>query len=160
MYGYQPYYGQPMPDQLAQLRQNQMMQNQLYQNQMQQNPMMQTPMAQPQQMAQQMPQQSGAITWVQGEAAAKSFPVANGATVTLWDSERQTIYIKSVDITGKPNDMRIIDYVERPRTAQGAVSIPAQEYVTREEFAALAARVDEYGAKRTKKKESEEVENG
>ncbi len=158
MYGY-PYYGQPMPDQLAQLRQNQMMQNQLYQNQMQQNPMMQTPMAQPQQMAQQMPQQSGAITWVQGEAAAKSFPVANGATVTLWDSERQTIYIKSVDITGKPDDMRIIDYVERPRTAQGAVSIPAQEYVTREEFAALAARVEEYNSKKSKKKETEEVEN-
>ena len=36
----------------------------------------------------------------------------------------------------------------------------AQEYVTREEFAALVARVDEYGAKKTKKKESEEVENG
>lgn len=155
MYGYQPYYGQPMPDQLAQLRQNQMMQNQLYQNQLQQNPMMQTPMAQPQQMA----QQSGTITWVQGEAAAKSFPVANGATVTLWDSERQTIYIKSVDITGKPDDMRIIDYVERPRTAQGAVSIPVQEYVTREEFAALAARVEEYNTKKSKKKETEEVEN-
>lgn len=155
MYGYQPYYGQPMPDQLAQLRQNQMMQNQLYQNQLQQNPMMQTPMAQPQQMA----QQSGTITWVQGEAAAKSFPVANGATVTLWDSERQTIYIKSVDITGKPDDMRIIDYVERPRTPQGAVSIPVQEYVTREEFAALAARVEEYNTKKSKKKETEEVEN-
>lgn len=155
MYGYQPYYGQPMPDQLAQLRQNQMMQNQLYQNQLQQNPMMQTPMAQPQQMA----QQSGTITWVQGEAAAKSFPVANGATVTLWDSERQTIYIKSVDITGKPDDMRIIDYVERPRTPQGAVSIPVQEYVTRGEFAALAARVEEYNTKKSKKKETEEVEN-
>lgn len=155
MYGYTPYYGQPMPDQLAQLRQNQMMQNQLYQNQLQQNPMMQTPIAQPQQMA----QQSGTITWVQGEAAAKSFPVANGATVTLWDSERQTIYIKSVDITGKPDDMRIIDYVERPRTPQSAVSVPVQEYVTREEFAALAARVEEYNTKKSKKKETEEVEN-
>lgn len=139
---YAPYYAQPMPDQLAQLRQN--------------------PMMQQLQQPQQTQQQSAGIIWVQGEAAAKSHPVANGATVTLWDSEQPTIYIKHVDESGMPS-MRIVDYTERSQAArmpQNAMNVPAQEYVTREEFAALVARVDEYGAKKTKKKESEEVENG
>ena len=138
---YAPYYAQPMPDQLAQLRQN---------------PMMQQPVIG------QTQQHGAGIIWVQGEAAAKSHPVANGATVTLWDSEQPTIYIKHVDESGMPS-MRIVDYTERSQSArmpQNAMNVPVQEYVTREEFAALVARVDEYGAKKTKKKESEEVENG
>ena len=138
---YAPYYGQPMPDQLAQLRQN---------------PMMQQPVVG------QTQQQNTGIIWVQGEAAAKSHPVANGATVTLWDSEQPTIYIKHVDESGMPS-MRIVDYTERSQAArmpQNAMNVPMQEYVTRDEFAALVARVDEYSAKKTKKKESEEVENG
>ena len=138
---YAPYYAQPMPDQLAQLRQN---------------PMMQQPVIG------QTQQHGAGIIWVQGEAAAKSHPVANGATVTLWDSEQPTIYIKHVDESGMPS-MRIVDYTERSqstRMPQNTMNVPAQEYVTREEFAALVARVDEYGAKKTKKKESEDVENG
>lgn len=138
---YAPYYAQPMPDQLAQLRQN---------------PMMQQPVIG------QTQQQCAGIIWVQGEAAAKSHPVANGSTVTLWDSEQPTIYIKHVDESGMPS-MRIVDYTERSQAArmpQNTTNVPAQEYVTREEFDALVARVDEYGAKKTKKKESEEVENG
>ncbi len=138
---YAPYYTQPMPDQLAQLRQNAMMQ---------------------QPVVGQTQQQNTGIIWVQGEAAAKSHPVANGATVTLWDSEQPTIYIKHVDESGMPS-MRIVDYTERSQAArmpQNAMNAPMQEYVTRDEFAALVARVDEYGAKKTKKKESEEVENG
>ena len=56
MYGYTPYYGSPMPDQLAQLRQN---------------PMMQQPIqGMPQQMPQPQTAQNG-INWVQGEAVAK-----------------------------------------------------------------------------------------
>ena len=39
------------------------------------------------------------------------------------------------------------------------MNIPVQEYVTREEFAALAARVEEYNTKKSKKKETEDVEN-
>lgn len=138
---YAPYYTQPMPDQLAQLRQN---------------PMMQQPVVG------QTQQQNTGIIWVQGEAAAKSHPVANGATVTLWDSEQPTIYIKHVDESGMPS-MRIVDYTERSQAArmpQNAMNVQMHEYVTRDEFAALVARVDEYSAKKTKKKESEEVENG
>ena len=39
-------------------------------------------------------QNQGGIIWVQGEAAAKSYLVAPGATVQLWDSEEKVIYLK------------------------------------------------------------------
>ena len=81
-YGYpqMPYYNAQqtaMPDQLAQLRAAQ-------------QPMMQQP-AQP---------SSNGLIWVQGEAGAKSYLVANGASVLLMDSEKQTFYIKSADAAG------------------------------------------------------------
>lgn len=62
--------------------------------------------------------QSG-IIWIQGEAAAKSYLVAPNTSVALWDSERQSIYIKSADASGLPS-MKIIDYTIRdnPQTAQ------------------------------------------
>ena len=134
-YPYQPNYfvpGQPAPDQLQQLR-------------MAQQPMM----PQPQQPAQQQPQ-SGLI-WVQGEAGAKSYIVANGNSVLLMDSESQTFYLKSADASGMPS-MRIFDYHERE--AQKPQPMQEQDnknYVTREEFNALAARLDAMTAKPVKK---------
>lgn len=131
-YGYQPNYftPQPMPDQLQQLR-------------MGQQPMMQ----QPPQPAQQQPQ-SGLI-WVQGEAGAKSYMVANGNSVLLMDSESQTFYLKSADASGMPS-MRVFDYHERTAQKPPAATPPA-DYVTREEFNALSARLDAMTAKPAKK---------
>ena len=43
------------------------------------------------------------MIWVQGEAAAKSYLVAAGNTVPLWDSENMCIYVKSVDASGVPS---------------------------------------------------------
>lgn len=40
--------------------------------------------------------------WVQGEAGAKSYPVARGTTVPLFDSEGDFVYFKSVDNNGVP----------------------------------------------------------
>ena len=57
------------------------------------------------------PQQNG-IIWVQGEAGAKSYLVAPNNTVQLWDSESQTIYLKSADAAGMPS-MKILDYTIR-----------------------------------------------
>lgn len=118
--------------------------------------------------AQQQPQQSGGINWVQGEAGAKSWGVSPGCTVMLMDSEAQTFYLKSTDASGMPLPLRIFDYAERPQAAQGAV-IPAQQavqqvqpapvdYVPRAEFDALVARVEALTApKRTRKTQTEEA---
>lgn len=124
-YGYQPgYYGQAMPDQLAQLRQN------AYQQ-----PMMGQ--------AAQQTQGTPSIIWVQGEEGAKAYMVAAGNSVLLMDSENSAFYIKSTDASGMPLALRVFDYKERttaaktpPQTAQQ----PGVEFVTRAEFDALAAR--------------------
>nr|DAR04974.1 MAG TPA: hypothetical protein [Caudoviricetes sp.] len=120
--GYQnPYYPAPMPDNLAQLRQP----------------------------AQQTAPQSGVI-WVQGEEAAKAYMVAAGNSVLLMDSEASTFYLKSTDQSGMPQPLRVFDYTER--TQKQAPTLPqTQEYVTRQEFDALAAKLEALTAKPTKK---------
>ena len=92
------------------------------------------------------------MIWVQGEAAAKSYLVAAGNTVPLWDSENMCIYVKSVDASGVPS-MRILDYTERAKAAP--TQTPTPEYVTRAEFEAFAAQ---FTPKKTAKK-AEVTEN-
>lgn len=122
--GYQPgVYGPAVPDQLAQLR-------------MQQNQQLQAPPPQvvPQQQVQ--PQgESGGIIWVQGEAGAKAYLVAPGSTVQLWDSENQTIYLKSADMSGMPS-MRVLDYTERggAPVESPAPKIDLSQFITRDEL--------------------------
>ena len=87
------------------------------------------------------PQSAGgaqsAIIWVQGEAGARGYPVAPNATVQLWDSEAQTIYLKSADASGMPS-MKIIDYTIRDSAPHGNIlqkqQVDLSGYVTREEF--------------------------
>lgn len=135
------YYGQgqPMQDQLAQLRAGQ------YQM--------------PQQGATQTAPGSGGIIWVQGEAGAKSYLVAPGNSVLLMDSETQAFYLKTADASGMPS-MRTFDYRERvQQQAQAAPSSSPAEYVTRAEFDALAARLDGLTNKKTTKKTQEVSED-
>lgn len=94
------------------------------------------------------------MIWVQGEAAAKSYLVAAGNTVPLWDSENMCIYVKSVDASGVPS-MRILDYTERTKPAPAQTPTPTPEYVTRAEFEAFAAQ---FAPKKTTRK-AEAAEN-
>ena len=41
---------------------------------------------------------TNSFIWVQGEAGAKSYPVAPGNRIALFDSENPVVYIKSVDV--------------------------------------------------------------
>ena len=52
------------------------------------------------------------IVWVQGSEGAKAYLVAPNTTVTLWDSESPTIYLKTADASGVPS-MRVLDFTER-----------------------------------------------
>ncbi len=154
--GYQPgYYQPPMPDQLAQLRQNQF------------QPIAQ-PVVQPPQM--QQPQQnqptSNGIIWCQGEEGAKGFLVAAGNSVMLMDSESSTFYIKSTDASGMPQPLRIFDYTERtatPKITAPANMPPNVEFATKAEVEALAARLDALTskdtAKTTRKSVKEDTDN-
>lgn len=85
------------------------------------------------------------LIWVQGEAGAKSYLVAPNNTVALWDSEAQTIYLKSSDASGMPS-MKILDYSirEQHKTASQALQTPQSvEYVTREELAQFKDEISE-----------------
>ena len=128
-----PYYPQPVPDQLAQLRQSQI-----------------------------PPQNQAApsIVWVQSEQEALNYLVAPNSAVTLWDSNSPVVYFKQADASGKPS-IKIYDLVERnSRPVQAPIS-PAVEYATKDELAALAARLDALAAKEkpaTKKPAKEDAE--
>lgn len=73
-----------------------------------QQPMNQYPQAQPPAAN----QPSSDFLWVLNENEATSYPVAPNNTVTLWDKNLPTIYIKSVNAQGIPS-MRVLDFTER-----------------------------------------------
>lgn len=148
-----------------------------YYDQIQQNPIgqfnqqFQQPMAQPMQNAQ-MPiqgQPTNDFLWVLNENEATSYPVAPNNTVTLWDKNLPTIYIKSVNAQGVPS-MRILDFTERASTANRTPSAPSFNYndnfVTLDSFnalkgdvEALRGKLDEMNAKPVAKSKKTEAEN-
>lgn len=84
--------------------------------------------------------QSNGILWVQGESAAKSYPVAAGQSVQLMDTEDSLFYIKTVDQSGMPQPLRVFEYKERTQTAHSSPvssSKASDEYVSRKEFEAF-----------------------
>ena len=149
-----------------------------YYDQMQPNPNMnhfnqQYPqtMAQPMQNAQ-IPiqgQPTNDFLWVLNENEATSYPVAPNNTVTLWDKNLPTIYIKSVNAQGVPS-MRILDFTERLANAPKTSSAPSfnstNNFVTLDSFnalkgdvEALRGKLNEISAKNTPKNKKMEVEN-
>lgn len=135
---FNPYYPQPMPDNLMQMRQMQQPQMQPMQQPVQQNPIA----------------QSG-VQWVSGEQEARGYLIAPNSAVALWDSTAPTVYLKQADASGKPT-LKIYDLVERTETAPNAPQKPGVEFVTREEFDRLAALVGEIKGKKKRKVEEDE----
>lgn len=131
-----PYYPQPMPDNLMQMRQQQMMQPAP-------PPVPQNPVA------------TGGVQWVSSEQEARGYLIAPNSAVALWDSTAPTVYLKQADASGKPT-LKIYDLVERAETASNASQKPGVEFVTREEFDRLAALVGEIKGKKKRKVEEDE----
>lgn len=128
-YNYGNYYPTPMGNFSPQYSQTPM-------NQMQMNNM---------QMQPQMQQQSNnaGFVWVQGEAAAKAYPVAAGNSVLLMDSEAPVLYMKSTDVSGRPLPMETYDLVKRESVVASQPKQPQidlSEYVKMSE---LEAKVKE-----------------
>ena len=87
-------------------------------------------------------QNASGIIWVQGEAGAKSYMVAPNTTVQLWDSESQTIYLKSADASGMPS-MRILDYTIRGNSAPQSHADVAANYVTPDDLKAMERKLND-----------------
>ena len=154
---YNPYYPNngAMPDMLNQLRGQQMQQP------------MQMPMQQPQPMMSQ-PQSNG-IVWVQGENAAKSYPVAPNTTVMLLDSEASVFYLKTSDASGMPLPLRVFDYKERTESvAKMPANAPKNDFdvnfdnfVTYDKLNEILASLPFNNAqKKVEKKPKGETDNG
>lgn len=81
--------------------------------------------------------------WVQGEIGAKSYIIAPGNTVPLWDSESQTIWIKSVAPNGVPAMQKInYSFEQQPTPQPTPAPVPQNNnYVTREEFEKRLAEI-------------------
>ena len=89
--------------------------------------------------------QSG-LNWIQGEQAAKSYLIAPNSTVVLFDSERDTLYIKSADASGMPS-IKILDYTIR-ETGKNGVNSPSvapndslSGYATKDEIKAISEQI-------------------
>ena len=146
--GYQPapYYPGPVPDQLAQLRQQQMIQPPV-------QPMQANPIQQP-------APQNGGINWVGSKTEADNWPIAPGCAVALWDSNNPVIYLRQADSTGKPST-KVYDLVERadnPAPQQSAPQIDMSRYVTVDQLEEILSERLKKPVRQTKLKE--DTENG
>ena len=144
--GYPAYYPQPVPDQLAQLRQQQMVPPAV--------PPMQT------NQIQQPAPQNGGINWVGSKTEADNWPIAPGCAVALWDSNNPVIYLRQADSTGKLST-KVYDLVERtdnPAPQQTAPQIDKSWYVTIYQFEDILVERLKKAVMQTKPKE--DTDNG
>lgn len=148
----------PVPDRLAQLRQNQMQGPTMPMTQMTQQPQpMQTNMGP---LTPSGGPQNNGIIWVSGKAEADGYLVAPNSAVALWDSNNPVIYLRQADSTGKPST-KVYDLVERtdsPASQQAAPQIDWDRIVTWD-------KLDEYLADKLKRpakaaKTKEDTDNG
>ena len=157
------YYNPSIPQEMANMQNQQPIQQPQMQQTIQHMPM-QTPI-------QQMP--TNDMLWVLGQTEAESYLVAPNNSVTLWDKNKDTVYIKSVNGQGVPS-MRILDYKERTAESEKSPDKHACQcggkFVSKEDFNALQgefeALKDELNELKTKpktktvKKSVEEAEYG
>ena len=160
------YYNPSIPQENPNMQNGQQFQQMPVQQQVQ----MQTPI---QQMTMAQPTPSNDMLFVLNETEATAYPVAPNNSVTLWDKNKDTVYIKSVNMQGVPS-MRILDYVERtadnaPKTAHNHNCQCGKDFVRVEaferlqsDFEALRSELEELKAKpkaKTAKKAVEEAED-
>lgn len=157
------YYNSAIPQENPNMQNGQQFQQMPVQQQVQ----MQTPI---QQMAMAQPTPSNDMLFVLNETEATAYPVAPNNSVTLWDKNKDTVYIKSVNMQGVPS-MRILDYIERTadnaqKTAHNHDCQCGKEFVKVEaferlqgDFEALRSELDELKAK-SKAKASKKVIEG
>ena len=82
----------------------------------------------------QVQQPDTSIIWVQGESGAKAYPVQNGKSVVLFDSESEHFFIKTADASGMPQPLRVFSYSETNETEMKTPAIDTSNFITREEF--------------------------
>ena len=87
---------------------------------------------------------SGELLFVLGETEAVGYPVAPNTTVTLWDANKNTIYVKTVNAQGMPS-LKVFDYKERVQGSESAQNHECscgKDFVRKEAFEELCAKME------------------
>lgn len=90
------------------------------------------------------------MIWVLGQTEAESYLVAPNNSVVLWDKNKPTIYIKSVNMQGVPS-IRILDFTERKaEQSKSLENVPkthectcGDKYATKEQINALEGKIND-----------------
>lgn len=86
----------------------------------------------------QQTQTQNTFAWIQGEEAAKAYPVAPGNTIVLIDSDKPVMYMKTTDLSGRPQPMQIRYLVSKEEfeKLQNGINSPqnTSDYVTKADF--------------------------
>ena len=137
---YNPYYGNPYFTQQQGYFSNGAMPDMLNQQKMQYQQM---PPQQP------MAMHTDPMLWVLGQTEAESYPVAPNNTVTLWDKNQPTIYIKSANAQGVPS-IRVLDFTERTanatKTPEKHDCKCGDKFATKEQLTELEGKISEITA--------------
>lgn len=93
----------------------------------------------PQQSSTAVPQQTqNLFVWIQGEEAARNYPVAPGNTIVLIEADKPIMYMKTTDLSGRPQPMQIRYLVTKEdydKIQNGSNSSPnSGDYVTKATF--------------------------
>lgn len=90
------------------------------------------------------------MIFVLGQNEAESYPVAPNATVTMWDKNQKTFYIKTANAQGIPS-MQIYDFTERiENTSKSPTEHACQcgdKFATKEQLNALQGKYDDISGK-------------
>ena len=136
---YNPYYGNPYFPQQQGYFNNGAVPDMLNQQKMQYQQMPQQPMT----------MHTDPMLWVLGQTEAESYPVAPNNTVTLWDKNQPTIYIKSANAQGVPS-IRVLDFTERsanaPKTPEKHDCQCGDKFAAKEQLTALEGKISEITA--------------
>ena len=105
----------------------------------------------------QVQQPDTSIIWVQGESGAKAYPVQNGKSVVLFDSESEHFFIKTADASGMPQPLRVFSYSETNEADMKVPAIDTSQFITRNEFEEVIEKLKERPATYQRR---ENVRNG
>lgn len=90
------------------------------------------------------------MIFVLGQNEAESYPVAPNATVTMWDKNQKTFYIKTANAQGIPS-MQIYDFTERienpSKSPTEHVCTCGDKYATKEQLNAINGKFDDISGK-------------
>ena len=95
----------------------------------------------PQQFVSQQPQNT--FAWIKGgEETANNYPLAPGNTIVLIDSDLSVMYIKSSDLSGRPQPMQIYHLVSKSEHEKIQNGNNNKVYITQEDLEARLKELD------------------